>query len=338
MRNSMEAGRAIRKPSNYEVEWEAAAKLISTKALHGLAVRCPVCRKRGTLVSKWVQGTPLKPVYVCHANVSGFFKVCALEKEAARAMRSGVALDRSDILKTLRMGKPIVLFSGGQDSLCLLHYINTLARGIGKEIVALHADTTAGFPEVEKYVRRVCRQLDAPLVTVRPHADYFDLAKRWGIPGVKARWCCETLKIAPIRRHLAEMEGPTVVFDGIRAAESNIRATYIPVWYHPSFRCISVSPIFGWSDEKVKNYIQDHDLPRSPTAELNTSAECWCGAYKTKSDFRALLSVHPEIFDKLVEVEQAQNGKFTFLYECGRRIPLFSLKAETIGRLPCPVG
>jgi 3'-phosphoadenosine 5'-phosphosulfate sulfotransferase (PAPS reductase)/FAD synthetase len=93
-----------------------------------------------------------------------------------------------------------------------------------------------------------------------------------------------------------------------------------------------VSPIFGWSDEKVKKYIQKHSLPTGPAAGLGTSAECWCGAYKTKSDFHALLSIHPEIFEKLVVVEKAQKGKFTFLYEHGKRIPLSSLKKAKRGR------
>jgi len=45
-----------------------------------------------------------------------------------------------------------------------------------------------------------------------------------------------------------------------------------------------------------------------------------------RSDFELLLNIHPEIFDKLVEVEKAQKGKYTFLYEKGERIPLASLK------------
>jgi len=220
------------------------------------------------------------------------------------------------------------LFSGGKDSLCILEYMRRLGDCAHKEITALHVDTTAGFPEVEEYVKKVCRHLGVKLVTVRPHRDYFELAKKWGIPGVRSRWCCETLKVAPIRRYLSEVEGPKVVFDGIRAVESNIRAMYIPVWYHPAFRCISVSPIFHWSNEKVEKYIEKHNLPKSPAADLNTSAECWCGAYKCRTDFEALLDIHPEIFDKLVEVEKAQKGKYTFLYENGRRVRLASLKKE----------
>jgi len=315
------------KSSGYDAAWENAAKVIAAKNLRGLRVYCSKCHRSGTLTSKWVRKTPVKPLFICHTNGNGYFKACELVEEQAKSARKKVKIGRDDVLKLLRMGQAYILFSGGKDSLCLLEYMRRLAAYTNKEITALHVDTTAGFPEVEEYVKKVCEKLSVSLVTVRPQHNYFEIAKRWGIPGVRSRWCCETLKVAPLRRFLSTIEGPKVIFDGIRAAESNIRATYVPVWYHPAFRCISVSPIFGWSDAKVQNYIKGHNLPKSPTADLNTSAECWCGAYKCKADFEALLEIHPEIFDKLIEVEKAQRGKYTFLFEKGERIPLTSLKS-----------
>jgi len=129
-----------------------------------------------------------------------------------------------------------------------------------------------------------------------------------------------------MRRYLQTIEGPRVIFDGIRAAESTDRAKYTPVWYHPTFRCISVSPIVYWSDEQVNHYIRRENLPESPAVGLKISAECWCGAYQSRDDFEALLSVHPEIFDKLLDVENAQNGKYTFLFEKGQQVPLVQLR------------
>jgi len=310
----------------FEAAWKEAVKTIALKRLHGLRSVCPRCGMSGTVTSKWVRGVAVKPLYICHHNGNGRFKQCRLNSTQAATARTDVRLTRDDAVKMLRMGKCFVLFSGGRDSLCLLHYMNLLAKRTNKELTALHVDTTAGFPEVEQYVQDVCSFLGVPLVTVRPEYDYFEIAKRWGIPGVKSRWCCKTLKIAPIRRFLKKQEDPKLVFDGIRAAESNLRATYIPVWYHPAFRCISVSPIFSWTDERVGRYISDNKLPKSPAADLNTSAECWCGAYKSRSDFEELLKLHPDIFDKLIEVEEAQRGKYTFLFEEGKRVRLRSLR------------
>jgi len=330
----MDTNRNRKKPGSngYDAAWADAARLIAGKNFSGLIVRCVECRRKGTLMSKWVPKTPVKPLYVCHTNGNGHFKACELKDGQAASARAGISVNRNDTLKLLRMGQAFVLFSGGKDSLCLLEYMRRLADYAKKDITALHVDTTAGFPEVEEYVQEVCKKLKVRLVVVRPQHDYFELAKKWGIPGHSARWCCETLKVAPIRRYLAEIQGPKLVFDGIRAAESNIRATYVPIWYHPAFKCISASPIFTWSDRKVKSYIERANLPRSPAAGLATSAECWCGAYKCKADFEALLDIHPDIFDKLVEVEKAQKGRYTFLYESGERIPLTELKRERARR------
>lgn len=312
----------------YDAAWQAAATEVAQQVLSGLHVRCPECGRRGMVFSKWVSKTPVKPVYVVHTNGNGYFRSCALSKQQAAEARAKISITRRDVAKTIHLGKAFVLFSGGKDSLCLLEYLRKLAARANANITAVHADTTAGFPEVEQYVQKVCRKLDVPLVTVRPEHDFFEIAKRWGIPGVRCRWCCKTLKVAPIRRYLDSVPGPKVVFDGIRAAESNMRATYIPVWYHPGFKCLSVSPIFGWSDGKVEGYIKRYNLPRSPAHDLGTSSECWCGAYKRRDDFEALLDIHPEIFDKLVEVEKAQKGRYTFLYEKGQRISLTSLKKD----------
>lgn len=314
--------------SNYDKRWYDAASLIARQKLPGLQVRCGHCGEMGTLMSKWVKGNQTKPFFVVHSLGSQETRVCPLSTEEAREARSLVRFTSKDVAKTLKLGSAFVLFSGGKDSLCLLKYMKRAAARVKAQLTAVHADTTAGFPEVEEYVRMVCRKLDVPLVTVRPERSFYDLAKKWGIPGVKSRWCCETLKVAPIRRYLSSFQGPKVVYDGIRAAESNVRGTYNPVWYHPSFRCLSVSPLFHWSDSRVDSYITRHRLPESPAFHLGTSAECWCGAYKRVCDFRALLDTHPEIFDKLVEVEKAQNGKYTFIYENGKQVPLASLKSR----------
>ena len=134
------------------------------------------------------------------------------------------------------------------------------------------------------------------------------------------------MKVKPVREFLAQAPEPKIVVDGIRAVESLQRSSYLPVWYHPAFHCLSVSPILAWSDRRVRSYVEASGLPKSPATDLGCSAECWCGAYKTRSDFEKLLEVHPEIFEKLVQVEEAQRGRFTFVYEAGLQIPLESLR------------
>jgi 3'-phosphoadenosine 5'-phosphosulfate sulfotransferase (PAPS reductase)/FAD synthetase len=276
-------------------------------------------------MSKWVKGLAVKPLCVYHPNGRELPQECELTANDAAEVRSHVSLSKQDLRRLLRYSTAYVLFSGGLDSLCTLAYLHEVGREEGADVTALHIDTTAGFPEVTKYVRSVCRRLRIPLRVVRPKIDYFEAAKKWGIPSHNARWCCHQLKVRPVRDFLARQPSPKVVYDGIRAAESFQRSQYLPVWHHPAFDCLSVSPILGWSDDEVRAYVEAKGLPENPAKSFGCSAECWCGAYKKRTDFEKLLEVHPDIFEKLVAVEKAQKGRYTFIYENGRRVPLSSL-------------
>jgi len=321
---------------SFDEAWAEAALLVASKGLRGLIVKCPVCRRKGTAFSKWVRGLFEKPLYICHVDRGGCLDACLLSSEDASAVKKDLSILGEDVVKLIRLGRPFALFSGGKDSTCLVARMRKLAKAARRDLTAIHAETGAGFPEVETYVQTVCVQLGVPLIVVRPHRDFFETAKKWGIPSPRSRWCCKTLKVAPMRRYLQTIEGPKVIFDGIRAAESTGRAKYTPVWYHPTFKCISVSPIFHWSDEQVNHYSRRENLPESPAVRLNISAECWCGAYQSRGDFERLLTAHPEIFDKLWDVERAQNGKFTFLFEGGQQVPLVQLRIAASSRLRDP--
>jgi len=303
-------------------------KFLLSMNLESLQVRCPECNLMGVATPKWVKGPKIKPLYVFHEDGQSEPDICALDKDQAELVRGQVILDDQDIKILLRNADAYVLFSGGMDSLCALDYLARIASLIGQETTAIHVDTTAGFPEVTEYVKKTCEELQIDLKIVSPDIDYFTLAKQWGIPGINSRWCCRELKIRPLRDFLTGVDNPKIVFDGIRATESPTRARYLPVWFHPSFNCLSVSPIFHWSDGEVQSYVTERGLPTGPARELGTSGECWCGAYKTRADFVQLYHVHPEIYRKLMEVEDSNRHGFTFIFENGERMSLRDLGNE----------
>ena len=311
-----------------EDSWRAGIVFLLHLNLKGLQVRCPKCNGVGIPTPRWERGGKIKPLHVFHKNGRSEPDICPLDENEAQEVRGQVSLHEVDVETLLRNADPYILFSGGRDSLCTLDYLATMASSIARKITAIHVDTTAGFPEVTQYVKSVCQQLGVPLEIVKPEMDYFTMAKKWGIPGINSRWCCRELKIRPLAEFLAKMDDPKIVFDGIRAVESPIRAKYLPVWFHPSFNCLSVSPIFDWTDERLNSYFEERELPSNPFAELGTSGECWCGAYKRKADFEQLYLLHPEIYHKLVEVEKANKHGYTFVYDKGQRIPLADLERE----------
>jgi 3'-phosphoadenosine 5'-phosphosulfate sulfotransferase (PAPS reductase)/FAD synthetase len=316
----------VTKPNHVSKWADKLHSLMSPFHLRGIRVDCPVCGARGTATSRWIKGPTVKPIYVIHNNNGTVENVCGLDEEEAERVRPDVQVYKSDLRKILNGAKCFVLISGGKDSLATLVYMKKAAEEAGANLRAIHVDTTVGFPEVTKYVRKVCRQLGVRLSIVRPENDFFELAEDWGIPSFRFRWCCRELKIKPVQDFLAKIPGRKVVIDGIRAEESNQRAKYLPIWYHPGFKCLSVSPIFRWTKKQVERYINSSDLPENPVRQLGCSAECWCGAYKTQSDFLKLKEIKPELFDKLSDLEEQSPTGYTFLYKKGQRLPLRKLK------------
>lgn len=123
-----------------------------------------------------------------------------------------------------------------------------------------------------------------------------------------------------------------MVFDGIRAAESRVRKEYIPIWYHPSFKCLSVSPIFDWSDHDVISYINSNGIPKTLLHSLGSSTECWCGAYKTETDFRNLYDLNKAMFNKLSKVEQHNKTDTHIFIKTAIRSRLKNWRNKFIGK------
>jgi 3'-phosphoadenosine 5'-phosphosulfate sulfotransferase (PAPS reductase)/FAD synthetase len=308
--------------------WLENADFLLGLKLNGLLVECPKCKSVGFPMRKYVKGGKKNPISVIHRNGSKSLKLCSLNKDESDLVRKLVSITKRDMEKIIRSSSPYVLFSGGKDSICTLIYVKRIAENVGKKIKAVHVDTTVGLPESSKHAEEICREFDVELKIVHPKKDFFSLAKEWGIPSHKFRWCCRELKIKPLANYLKTVSEPKIVLDGIRAAESPLRSSYLPVWYHPTFRCLSVSPIFYWSDSDVRHYLRESGLSTEIVNQLSTSPECWCGAYKSRKDFERLYTLSPELFGKLARLERNSKTEFTFIYENGAKFTLDSLKNE----------
>ena len=310
--------------------WMPIERVFAGTALRSLRVICPLCKESGLVTTRWIKGPALKPIYILHIKWRKVRKVCELTEEQSANIRGTVSIRETDIEELLGSRRSFVLFSGGKDSLATLVYLKELARKNSNDLTAIYVDTTAGLPATKRYVRRVCRHLEIRLEVVKPKVDYFTLAKKWGIPSFGYRWCCRELKIKPIQGYLDKIQQPKVVFDGIRAVESNLRKQYIPIWYHPTFKCLSVSAIFHWSDEEVASCINSNGIPKTLLHSLGTSTECWCGAYKTETDFRKLYQLDQDMFYRLAELEKHNKNRYTFLYKDGQQIPLRKLERQIL--------
>lgn len=310
--------------------WMPVESAVAGVRLKGLRILCPRCGEFGIATTRWVKGITLKPVYVMHTKRDKVWRVCGLSEEEARSAKTKVSVSRSDLKTLLKKRKPFVMFSGGKDSLATLIYLKGISKMVRRRLTAVFVDTTAGLPENIEYVRKVCKYMKVKLEIVKPKVDYFTLAKDWGIPSYGYRWCCRELKIKPIEDYFRTIKTPKVVFDGIRAEESNLRREYIPIWYHPRFKCLSVSPIFYWSKEQVTSLINSNGIPKTLLHSLGSSTECWCGAYKTQKDFTKLYEINKDMFHKLVKIEEESKNRYTFIYKNGKKLPLKKLERQIL--------
>ncbi len=164
-----------------------------------------------------------------------------------------------------------VAFSGGKDSVVMLDLVQ---RALPHDsFVVVFGNTTmemsATYNTVDKAKKRwsglAWYEAKAP----------FDAQESWmklGYPARKLRWCCSVHKTAPsiqVLRKIHEERYPddskpfrVMVFDGVRAEESEARSTYSMVSegnkHAVQFNC---SPILEWNTTELFIYIFANKLP-----------------------------------------------------------------------------
>jgi 3'-phosphoadenosine 5'-phosphosulfate sulfotransferase (PAPS reductase)/FAD synthetase len=231
------------------------------------------------------------------------------------------------VVKNNRIETIYSLFSGGRDSLVVLHMSKTVSEHLGLKLMTLHVDTTVSTPGNLEYVKEVCNDLGVNLVVLRPEQDFFRLVKKWGFPTATRRWCCYHLKIAPLKVFFSGLDtSKALLVDGIRAEESWRRKEFPKLAWHKHFKCLNYHPIFEWTKKDVLRYIEEMDLKENPLYnKLPRVTECWCTAFKTVEQFKILKDNWPELFQKFVEAEASLKTKGSALFRNGKRIYLKDL-------------
>lgn len=164
-----------------------------------------------------------------------------------------------------------VAFSAGKDSMVMLDIVN---RALPQDsFVVVFGDTTmelkATYDAVteaeERWSQLEWYEAKAP----------FDATESWqkvGYPARKLRWCCSVHKSAPSIQKLKEIYAEkypsstrpfkVMVFDGIRAEESDARASYSMVSdgnkHAVQFNC---SPIHEWNTTELFVYMFSNNIP-----------------------------------------------------------------------------
>ena len=201
----------------------------------------------------------------------------------ARALAKQLGCDLAIIDK--RRPRANVSFSGGKDSTVVLE----LARRAGITD-AYYVDTGMEFPETQAFVK------ETGIEKVIRGGDFWKDIKKYGLPRKDDRWCCERLKLQPVKDWLSR-QGPCVTVQGNRWYESFMRSTLPPVVENPFNPLqLNISPIRNWRALEVFLYLWWRKVPYNPLYEMGFErVGCWHCPAMLQSEAARTKELHPAL-------------------------------------------
>ena len=234
------------------------------------------------------------------------------------------------------MVKHILQLSGGKDSTATMLWL------IEKEIEfeAVYCDTGFEAPETHNYIYQLAERFKFSVSFLEPKKDFFELAASKGrFPSIKARFCTTELKVVPFIDWLLVKGGDYVIYQGIRAEESNARAAMNQVddyfssylvqygrgqkrpyqyakkrvleWLNEGNTAIVKRPIFNLSVDEVFALHKKFNLEPNPLYSQGLSrVGCWPCIMCRHSEVKLVAIIDPKAIETIAIHEKEIGSTF----------------------------
>ena len=159
---------------------------------------------------------------------------------------------------------PVLTTSFGLEDQVLTDAAVAAMAATGRSIRFVTLDTGRLFPETHEVWAATERKYGIRVTCISPEAgDLAQLVAEQGIDGFRdsieaRRSCCDTRKVAPLRRALA---GSDVWITGLRADQSGAREDTVFAGWDDNFGLLKVSPLADWSRDRAASYARDRQVP-----------------------------------------------------------------------------
>lgn len=195
--------------------------------------------------------------------------ISALWKENERLIlgleKTATDFIRKTYIEYKRQGMTFaVAFSGGKDSLVLLDLVaKTLSPD---KFAVVFSNTGMEFSTTLQSLERAKKYWSSlKFYEAASHLEPADSWEEFGPPGRRMRWCCAVHKSVPAILLLREITGnhlvKAVVFDGVRAKESNLRSSYDEIRVGmKNINQINCSPILKWNTAELFIYLLHYGI------------------------------------------------------------------------------
>ena len=155
------------------------------------------------------------------------------------------------------IGKVAMVSSFGAESVVLLHMI----AQVDKSTPVIFLDTEMLFPETLQYQKEVTEKLG--LTDVRIITPSRDAVLKEDVDGLLHQAdtdaCCDLRKTRPLAEALKDFDGWVT---GRKRYQNGQRAA-LPLFEKDDGK-IKINPLANWGPEDIKDYMEEHDLPRHP--------------------------------------------------------------------------